>query len=115
MPPVKASADELQNLIAYLSSLTGVHSGAPTISRNSPEGGIDFSRILNPKPGDWLTYNGNLSGNRYSPLKQINVAQREQTDACAGPSRFRCGRSSFPTRPITTRTCATSDWRQFRW
>ena len=31
-------------------------------------------RILNPKPGDWLTYNGNLSGNRYSELKQINAA-----------------------------------------
>jgi alcohol dehydrogenase (cytochrome c) len=27
-----------------------------------------------PRPGDWLTYNGNLSGNRYSPLKQITTA-----------------------------------------
>ena len=27
-----------------------------------------------PKPGDWLTYNGNDSANRYSPLKQINTA-----------------------------------------
>jgi PQQ-dependent dehydrogenase (methanol/ethanol family) len=27
-----------------------------------------------PQPGDWLTYDGNLSGNRYSPLKQINTA-----------------------------------------
>ena len=26
-----------------------------------------------PKPGDWLTYNGDYSGNRYSPLKQITV------------------------------------------
>ena len=25
-----------------------------------------------PQPGDWLTYNGNDSANRYSPLKQIN-------------------------------------------
>jgi PQQ-dependent dehydrogenase (methanol/ethanol family) len=25
-----------------------------------------------PQPGDWLTYNGNNSGNRYSPLAQIN-------------------------------------------
>ena len=24
-----------------------------------------------PQPGDWLTYNGNDSANRYSPLKQI--------------------------------------------
>ena len=27
-----------------------------------------------PKPGDWLTYNGNYSANRYSPLKQINTS-----------------------------------------
>jgi PQQ-dependent dehydrogenase (methanol/ethanol family) len=27
-----------------------------------------------PRPGDWLTYNGNDSGNRLSPLKQINTA-----------------------------------------
>ena len=27
-----------------------------------------------PQPGDWLTYNGNDSGNRYSPLQQITTA-----------------------------------------
>ena len=27
-----------------------------------------------PQPGDWLTYNGNDSANRYSPLKQIDTA-----------------------------------------
>ena len=27
-----------------------------------------------PQSGDWLTYNGNDSANRYSPLKQINTA-----------------------------------------
>ncbi len=27
-----------------------------------------------PQPGDWLTYNGNDSANRYSHLKQINTA-----------------------------------------
>ena len=27
-----------------------------------------------PQPGDWLTYNGNDSANRYSPLKQIDAA-----------------------------------------
>jgi PQQ-dependent dehydrogenase (methanol/ethanol family) len=74
MPPLKASADELQNLIAFLSRLTGVQPGTPVTSPSRGQGGIDFSRILNPKPGDWLTYNGNLSGNRYSELKQINAA-----------------------------------------
>jgi len=27
-----------------------------------------------PQPGDWRTYNGNVSANRYSPLKQISTA-----------------------------------------
>ncbi len=27
-----------------------------------------------PQPGDWLSYNGNDSGNRYSPLKSITAA-----------------------------------------
>jgi PQQ-dependent dehydrogenase (methanol/ethanol family) len=27
-----------------------------------------------PRPGDWLTYNGSDSGNRYSPLTQINTS-----------------------------------------
>ena len=74
MQPVKAAPGELQNLVAYLSGLSGVNSAAPTSSRPAAEGGIDFSRILNPKPGDWPTYNGNLSGNRYSELTQINAA-----------------------------------------
>ena len=34
--------------------------------------GIDFSSILNPKAGEWPTFNGNVSGNRYSPLTAIN-------------------------------------------
>jgi PQQ-dependent dehydrogenase (methanol/ethanol family) len=92
MPAVKASPEELQNLIAFLSGLTGVKaapSGAGLRPALSPETtaaprsaasesaattGIDFPTILNPKPGDWLTYNGNLSGNRYSPLAQISVS-----------------------------------------
>ena len=57
-----------------MSSLSGVPAGALTSLRSVQEDGIDFSRILNPKPGDWLTYNGNLNGNRYSELKEINAA-----------------------------------------
>lgn len=75
MPALKASPGELQNLLAFLSGLTGVKPGAVVAaSATETPGGIDFARILKPKPGDWLTYNGNLSGNRYSPLGQINAA-----------------------------------------
>jgi PQQ-dependent dehydrogenase (methanol/ethanol family) len=74
MPPVKASPAELQNLIAYLSRLTGVQPGVAHIQNEPESGGISWSRLLHPQPGDWLSYNGDLSGNRYSKLAQINTS-----------------------------------------
>lgn len=71
MRPFTASAEELQNLIAFLSRLTGVQPGVSIPVTKTADDAIDFARILKPKPGDWLTYNGNLSGNRYSDLEQI--------------------------------------------
>jgi PQQ-dependent dehydrogenase (methanol/ethanol family) len=71
MAAVKASADELRDTIAYLSRLTGVRPGAVASPLRSHTG-IDFGRILNPKAGEWPTFNGNVSGNRYSPLTAIN-------------------------------------------
>jgi cytochrome c553 len=42
-----------------------------------------------PQPDDWLTYNGNDSSNRYSPLKQIGTANvsslKRATQRSAGP------------------------------
>jgi len=66
MPPLKANPAEIQNLIAYLSRLTGVTPGATVIP--APES------ISAPKPGDWPSYDGKLTGNRYSDLTQINTA-----------------------------------------
>ncbi len=74
MPAIQASPDELQNVIAYLSRLTGVKPGSLAEARSTESDGVDFSRILNPKPGEWLTYNGNVSGNRYSRLTEINAS-----------------------------------------
>jgi len=72
MSALDASPDDLQNLLAYLSSLTGVTPETAAASISSPLGGITFSDLLSPKAGEWLTYNGNLSGNRYSRLDQVN-------------------------------------------
>jgi len=77
MPPAKASPEELRDLIAYLGRRTGVRAG-PAKSSASKETGIDFARISNPKPGEWLTYNGSLTGNRYSELSQINATNVHQ-------------------------------------
>ena len=76
MKPWNGTADELQDMVAYLSHLTGVTPADPkTVAGHSPsqQSTIDFERIKNPHPGDWLTYNGTLQGNRYSELKQINT------------------------------------------
>jgi PQQ-dependent dehydrogenase (methanol/ethanol family) len=77
MPPVKASPEELRHLIAYLGRRSGVGAATPS-SQPSKAPGINFARISNPKPGEWLTYNGKLSGNRYSELTQINITNVHQ-------------------------------------
>src|SRR5688572_14149901 len=73
MERVTASADELRDVIAFLSRLGGVRPG-PLASPRRSDTGINFTRILNPKPGEWPTFNGHVSGNRYSELTQINKA-----------------------------------------
>lgn len=73
MPPTNASPEELENLIAYLSGLTGVKPGVSESINQAQPGGISWLRILHPQMGDWLTYNGALNGNRYSKLTQINT------------------------------------------
>jgi PQQ-dependent dehydrogenase (methanol/ethanol family) len=78
LPSVHANSEELQNLIAYLSALTGVKLGTAGVAPPSESSGIPFSRILHPQAGDWLTYNGNLSANRYSDLAQINTTNVSQ-------------------------------------
>ena len=70
MPPFPADSPELPNLIAYLSRQTGVKT--EPIANTGEHTGIEFSDILHPKPGEWPSYNGKLSGNRYSELNQIN-------------------------------------------
>jgi PQQ-dependent dehydrogenase (methanol/ethanol family) len=71
MPPLKATAGEERNLLAFLSRLGGLPAGAlpgpgEAVSRSAIE------RTLHPEPGEWPTYNGNVNGNRHSPLTQIN-------------------------------------------
>ena len=74
MPPVKMPLAEMRNLLAFLTRLT---EDAPlTVSLPaSPAAvaGISFSDIATPRVGEWPSYNGNLSGNRHSPLREINT------------------------------------------
>ena len=74
MPVVKATGEEMGDLLAFLSRLTTDSRVRVTLpGASESNGGISFSDVANPRPGDWPTYHGNLSGNRYSPLRQIET------------------------------------------
>lgn len=78
MPPTNAGPAELQDLIAYLSRLTGIKPGVSDVTSRPEPRGVSWLRILHPRPGDWLTYNGKVNGNRYSGLTQINARNVKQ-------------------------------------
>jgi PQQ-dependent dehydrogenase (methanol/ethanol family) len=71
MPPLRASPSELRDLMAWLSRLGGVN--GPLTGKVPDPSPAEFEAIRHPKTGDWPTYYGNLSGNRYSALDQINT------------------------------------------
>jgi PQQ-dependent dehydrogenase (methanol/ethanol family) len=74
MHPVAANADELRDLLGYLGRLTGVKPGVPAAPGVPDPSGIAFARIVDPNPGDWLSYDGTLAGHRYSALTQIDTS-----------------------------------------
>jgi PQQ-dependent dehydrogenase (methanol/ethanol family) len=71
MPALKATAEERRDLIAYLATLDGIAEGPLESAAEIP--GAEIERILKPRPGEWPSYNGQLHGNRHSPLEQINT------------------------------------------
>lgn len=64
-----ASAADLAALARYLRRLN-----VETILAPPAAGSARKITWGDPQPGDWLTYDGNYSGNRYSPLKQIDTS-----------------------------------------
>ena len=71
MPAVKASDMEHRDLVAYLSGLDGVKSGA-TIASGGAVPEEEIERVLHARRGEWPTYHGDIRGNRFSKLEQIN-------------------------------------------
>jgi PQQ-dependent dehydrogenase (methanol/ethanol family) len=77
MPVVQASAADQTNVVAYLAKLGGGATGPITSPVPAPAAS-EFEALLHPKSGDWPTYYGTLSGNRYSALTQINKGNVSQ-------------------------------------
>jgi alcohol dehydrogenase (cytochrome c) len=79
MPKLEASVDEIRDLVAYLSRLTIDPNAKSRFAAGTELGsGIPFTEIAHPKTGTWPTYHGNVSGNRFSPLTQINTGNVER-------------------------------------
>jgi PQQ-dependent dehydrogenase (methanol/ethanol family) len=72
MPPLKATDQERRDLLAYLSRLGGV-AVQPLTEEPAPVSSEAKQQIIQPKTGEWPTYNGNLNANRHSKLDQINL------------------------------------------
>jgi alcohol dehydrogenase (cytochrome c) len=77
MPAIEASTIEMRDLIAYLGGLAGSLNAGNVPASRAPAAGISPAGLAHPKPGDWPTYDGAYSGNRFSPLSQINTANVE--------------------------------------
>lgn len=72
MPAFKGSAAEFHDLIAFLSRQNGVPVG-PIHAAQGIISPAAVAAVIDPKPGDWPTYSGNVDGNRFSLLTQINI------------------------------------------
>ena len=69
MPPFSGTPQERRDWIVFLSSMGDISAGPVPAEQQS--GTQDTVRtILDPAPGDWPTYSGNISGNRYSALTE---------------------------------------------
>jgi PQQ-dependent dehydrogenase (methanol/ethanol family) len=73
MPKTEATPAEMRDLIAYLGRLKNDPTAKSTLATGEVGVGISFTNIAHPKPGSWPTYDGNYSGNRFSPLAQIDT------------------------------------------
>jgi cytochrome c553 len=64
------TTDELASLVRYLRRINADTILVPVAAPGSTTK-VSWGP---PQPGDWLTYNGSESGNRYSPLDQIRTS-----------------------------------------
>jgi PQQ-dependent dehydrogenase (methanol/ethanol family) len=72
MPAFQGTAKQQRNLLAYLSTLTGVGVG-PLKESQPPVAAAQIDAVQHPGKGNWPNYNGTLDGNRNSMLDQINL------------------------------------------
>ena len=71
MGAYRGTAEQQQNLLAYLSTLRGVGVG-PVKEAQAPVAQAAIDAVAHPAKGNWPNYNGTPDGNRNSTLDRIN-------------------------------------------
>jgi alcohol dehydrogenase (cytochrome c) len=70
----KLRAMRLAILLVVIAFLASDRPGTGQATTAATATGLSFDDIARPRPGEWPTYHGRLSGNRFSTLDQINTA-----------------------------------------
>jgi PQQ-dependent dehydrogenase (methanol/ethanol family) len=98
MPPLKASAEERRDLLAYLGSLGEPPLGPlPQAPAAKTPSAADKAAVITPRIGEWPSYNGLPSSNRHSPLDQIN---KDNVSSLQAKWVFAPGGNGLETTPI---------------
>lgn len=71
MPALQATPAQRTDLLAFLSRLPNTKALASIPPAVFGRGGLSWDDIAHAKAGEWPTYDGNLTGNRHSPLTSI--------------------------------------------
>ncbi len=73
MPPIDATPNEERDLVACLAHANQL-TAPPTAEIAPLPGAVPWEQVVRPKHGEWPSYNGQLTGNRFSELTGITRA-----------------------------------------
>ena len=71
MPAWAGDSSSMRDLVKFLQRVPEQKPGTNAPALKAMPDGTEWRAVLKPKPGDWPSYHGQLSGNRYSNLAQI--------------------------------------------
>jgi alcohol dehydrogenase (cytochrome c) len=83
MPAFDLPEPALAELIGYIKTLRpsgprGVRISPALLEKIAATKAVPFTEVVSPRPGNWPSYHGQITGNRHSSLDQINVSNVSQ-------------------------------------
>jgi alcohol dehydrogenase (cytochrome c) len=73
MPAFDLGEPAMTQVVAYLRTLRPARGATGVDQRLAESKPVPFTEVVSPRTGNWPSYHGQISGNRHSPLNQINA------------------------------------------